>query len=328
MKPGGHILVTGGAGFIGSHLVERLLGEGHRVVVVDDLSTGQLHNLASVRRDPRLEVMTQRVSACRGLGRLARQSSLIFHLAAAVGVELVVREPVRTIQTNVHETETLLHAASEGGTPVLLTSTSEVYGKSRKAAFSETDDLCIGPPHLGRWAYACSKLLDEFLALAHGREHRLPVIIARLFNTVGPRQTGRYGMVLPRFVQSALEGRPIEVHGTGRQTRCFCHVHDTVEALCRLAACEAAYGQVVNVGSTREIQIGELAQLVKRLCQSSSPIVWVSYAEAYEPGFEDMQRRRPVIRRLRQLTGFQPRIPLEQAIADVREEQLRSRRRH
>lgn len=320
VRPGRHILVTGGAGFIGSHLVDRLLAEGQRVVVVDDLSTGQLQNLAGHRRDPRLQIITQRVSACRALPNLAREARLIFHLAAAVGVELVVREPVRTMETNVVETETLLRAASAARAPVLLASTSEVYGKSRKAFFAEEDDLCIGPPHLGRWAYACSKLMDEFLALGHARQHGLPVIIARLFNTVGPRQTGRYGMVLPRFVQAAMAGQPLQVYGTGRQTRCFCHVRDTVEALWRLAHCPAAYGQVVNVGSTREIRILDLARLVKKLCHSESPVVRVPYAQAYAPGFEDMQRRRPRIRRLVQLTGFRPRIPLERAIEELKEE--------
>lgn len=320
MSARGHILVTGGAGFIGSHVVDRLLAEGQRVVVVDDLSTGSLNNLAAHRREPRLRVIARRLSACRELPRLAREAAMIYHLAAAVGVELVVREPVRTIETNVRETEVLLRAASAARTPVLLASTSEVYGKSAKAAFSEEDDLRIGPPHLGRWAYACSKLMDEFLALAHAREHGLPVIIARLFNTVGPRQTGRYGMVLPRFVQAAMEGRPLQVHGTGRQTRCFCHVRDTVEALRRLAACPAAYGQVVNVGSTREIRILDLARLVKQLCGSASPIVRVPYAEAYAPGFEDMPRRRPLIRRLVRLTGFRPRIPLEKVIQELKAE--------
>jgi len=301
------------------------MSEGRRVVVVDDLSTGTMENLARWRGHPNLRVIKQRVARCRALPQMTAEAAMIFHLAAAVGVELVVRAPVRTIENNVEETEVLLRAASKSGTPLLLASTSEVYGKSCKEAFGETDDLYIGPPHLGRWAYACSKLLDEFLALAHAKEHGLPVIIARLFNTVGPRQTGRYGMVLPRFVKAALEGRPLEVYGNGGQTRCFCHVKDTVEALWRLAACEAAYGQVVNVGHPREIRILDLAKLVKKICRSSSPIVRVPYTKAYGQGFEDMQRRRPKIQRLIHLTGFRPRIPLEQAILDLRDELLQGR---
>jgi UDP-glucose 4-epimerase len=322
MKKSGHLLVTGGAGFIGSHLVERLLGDGHRVVVVDDLSTGRLENLRAVRRNPRLDVVVSPVSACRRLPALVGQAQAIYHLAAAVGVQLVVREPVRTIQTNLRETEVLLEAASACRTPVLLASTSEVYGKSRQAGFSETDDLRIGPPHLIRWSYACSKLMDEFLALAHAAERGLPVVIARLFNTVGPRQTGRYGMVLPRFVAAARAGQPLMVHGTGRQTRCFCHVADTVEALVRLQNCPAARGQVVNVGNTREITILALARLVKKICRSHSEIQVVPYTEVYPPGFEDMQRRRPIIRRLIQLTGFKPAIDLETTV--IRLAQLNS----
>src|SRR5688572_13767295 len=245
MTSRGKILVTGGAGFIGSHLVERLLREGHAVTVIDDCSTGSLQNLEAVRDNPQLTVIQSSVSDCADLPVLCAQASFVFHLAAAVGVELVVRSPVRTIETNLNETEVILLSASTSGTPVLLASTSEVYGKSSKEFFSEQDDLLIGPPHLGRWSYACSKLMDEFLALAYHQERKLPVVIARLFNTVGPRQTGRYGMVLPRFVQAALRGEPILVFGDGKQTRCFCHVQDTVEALLRLQNTDAATGQVV-----------------------------------------------------------------------------------
>lgn len=314
MSPGAHILVTGGAGFIGSHLVERLLAEGCRVTVIDDFSTGRPENLAAVRTDPRLRVVEARVSACAGLDRLAGEADAIYHLAAAVGVELVVRSPIRTIRTNLDETEALLEAAAGGGVPVLLASTSEVYGKSQNAEFREEDDLLIGPPHLGRWSYACSKLMDEFLALAYARERGLPVIVARIFNTVGPRQTGQYGMVLPRFIAAARTGRPLRVYGDGTQTRCFCYVADTVEALGRLMRCPAARGEVFNVGSTEEVSILELARRVIAALGSSSPIELLPYDVAYAPGFEDMRRRRPAVDKLERFTGFRPATPLDEII--------------
>ncbi|MBM3875627.1 MAG: NAD-dependent epimerase/dehydratase family protein [Verrucomicrobia bacterium] len=309
-----HILVTGGAGFIGSHLVERLLADGERVAVIDDGSTGAWANLAAVRGHPALECIEARVSACAELDRLVAQSRFVFHLAAAVGVELVIHSPIRTIETNLRETEAVLEAASRHRVPLLLTSTSEVYGKSQRAEFSEDDDLLIGPPHLGRWSYACSKLMDEFLALAHHRERGLPVIIARLFNTVGPRQTGRYGMVLPRFIEAARAGRPLRVHGDGSQTRCFCHVLDTVEALTRLMRCPDALGQVVNVGSTEETTIRALAEMIVDATGSESTIEVVPYDSAYEPGFEDMLRRRPSVAKLERLTGFKPARRLAEII--------------
>jgi UDP-glucose 4-epimerase len=314
MSPGAHILVTGGAGFIGSHLVERLLAEGCRVTVIDDFSTGRPENLAAVRTDPRLRVIEARVSACAGLDRLAGEADAIYHLAAAVGVELVVRSPIRTIRTNLDETEAILEAAAGPGVPVLLASTSEVYGKSQHAEFREEDDLLIGPPHLGRWSYACSKLMDEFLALAYARERGLPVIVARIFNTVGPRQTGQYGMVLPRFIAAARAGRPLRVYGDGAQTRCFCYVADTVEALARLMRCPAARGEVFNVGSTEEVSILELARRVIAALGSSSPIERVPYDAAYAPGFEDMRRRRPAVDKLERFTGFRPATPLDEII--------------
>ena len=230
------ILITGGAGFIGSHLTERLLAEGQRVIVVDDFSTGSAANLKGVQANPRLRVVKSKVSQCAELPALMAEADYVFHLAAAVGVELVVQSPIRTIETNLHESEVILAAAAVRGVPVMFASTSEVYGKSAQPAFREDDDLLIGPPTLGRWSYACSKLMDEFLALAYLRERGLPVTIVRLFNTVGPRQTGQYGMVLPRFVAAAKAGQPIRVYGDGAQTRCFCHVMDTVEALLRLQA--------------------------------------------------------------------------------------------
>lgn len=314
MADSNQILVTGGAGFIGSHLVERLLGDGHPVAVIDDCSTGSLENLRAVRGHPGLRVFEAKVSECRELDALAAGSAAIYHLAAAVGVELVVHSPIRTIETNLHETEVLLKAAGNSGTPVLLASTSEVYGKSQKPAFGEDDDLLIGPPYLGRWSYACSKLMDEFLALAYANEKALPVVIARLFNTVGPRQTGQYGMVLPRFIAAARKGLPLKVYGDGRQTRCFCYVGDTVEALIRLQNSPAARGQVVNVGSTEEVTIRELADRVVETLNSTSEIVFQSYDDAYSAGFQDMLRRKPVIDKLERLTGFRPATRLREII--------------
>jgi len=309
-----HILVTGGAGFIGSHLVERLLGEGKSVTVIDDCSTGRLENLRLVRGHPGFEMIQGKVSECNHLAELARESESIYHLAAAVGVDLVMNSALRTIESNFRETQLMLDAASAGGTPILLASTSEVYGKSAKAAFSEEDDLLIGSPHLSRWSYACSKLMDEFLGLAHSREKKTPVIIARLFNTVGPRQTGQYGMVLPRFIQAAREGRALKVFGDGSQTRCFCYVDDAVEALVRLQRCPAARGEIFNVGSCEEISIGRLAELVIRIVKSTSSISYIPYADAYPAGFEDMLRRKPVVEKLAKYVDFQPCTSLLQIV--------------
>jgi UDP-glucose 4-epimerase len=309
-----YVLVTGGSGFIGSHLTERLLAEGRRVVVLDDGSTGSLENLAGVEKDPRLEVICARVSQWQGLEKLTRDAAFVFHLAAAVGVDLVVRSPVETIHNNLAETEAVLRAAAAAGVPFLFTSTSEVYGKSQRELFCEEDDLLIGPPHLGRWSYACSKLMDEFLALAYAREHRLPVVIVRLFNTVGPRQTGRYGMVLPRFIEAARAGHPLRVFGSGRQTRCFCLVHDVVEALIRLQHSPQALGEVFNVGNDEEISILELALRVIDELGSASSVEFVSYDKAYAPGFEDMLRRRPSLKKLERVTGFRPRTSLPRII--------------
>jgi UDP-glucose 4-epimerase len=317
MPAPGKILVTGGAGFIGSHLVERLLAHGHKVVVIDDLSTGALENLSAVQNNPNLQLIQSRVSDCADLPVLAAQCEYIYHLAASVGVELVVHSPIRTIENNLDETESLLESAGASGTPVLIASTSEVYGKSQKEGFSENDDLVIGPPYLGRWSYACSKLMDEFLALAYHRERHLPVTVTRLFNTVGPRQTGRYGMVLPRFVQAAKAGEPLRVFGTGEQTRCFCAVNDTVEALLRLRKTPAAVGHIFNIGSTEEISICQLAQRVISLLGSKSQIEFVPYSAAYTEGFEDMLRRRPVITKLETVTGFRPATTLDQIITSL-----------
>jgi UDP-glucose 4-epimerase len=311
------VVVTGGAGFIGSHLVERLLAAGEQVVVIDDLSTGSWDNLASVRSHPGLERVESTVSAWAGLGDTVASAKAVFHLAAAVGVELVVQAPRRTIEINLRETEAVLDAASKARTPVVFTSTSEVYGKSDKPWFSEEDDLLIGPPTLSRWSYACSKLLDEFLALACHGEQGVPVVIARLFNIVGPRQSGRHGMVLPRFVSAARAGQPLRVFGDGRQTRCLCRVQDCVEALLRLWACPAAAGQIVNIGHDEEISILDLAQVVISELGSASTIDRVPYEAAYQSGFQDMPRRRPDLRKLERLTGFRPRAGVRDVVRQV-----------
>ncbi|MSU58198.1 MAG: NAD-dependent epimerase/dehydratase family protein [Pedosphaera sp.] len=309
-----HVLVTGGAGFIGSHLVERLLSDGKSVVVVDDLSTGSLENLRTVEKQPNLRVITAKISACVELPGLVAGAEAIYHLAAAVGVELVVKSPIHVIETNLHETEVLLEAAAPARVPVLMASTSEVYGKSQKAEFSEEDDLLIGPPHQSRWSYACSKLMDEFLALAFAKERALPVVIARLFNTVGPRQTGRYGMVLPRFIAAAKSGAPLKVFGDGQQSRCFCYVLDTVEALVRLQNSAAARGEVFNIGGGEEISIHELAKLVIETLGSKSSVEFVPYSQAYAPGFDDMRRRKPLVEKLARVTGFEPATSLREII--------------
>ena len=309
-----HVLVTGGAGFIGSHLVERLLTDGKFVVVIDDCSTGSRANLQAVRAHPALRVVEAKVSECPELRDIVGGSESIYHLAAAVGVDLILKSGIETIKTNLHETESILEAAHEFGVPFLMTSTSEVYGKSAKPVFSEEDDLLIGPPHFSRWSYACSKLMDEFLSLAYGKEKQLPVTIARLFNTVGPRQTGQYGMVLPRFISAAKKGEPLRVFGDGKQTRCFCFVQDTVEALVRLQNCPGARGEVFNIGSSEEISIGELAELILKSTGSRSPIEFIDYDKAYAPGFEDMLRRKPVLDKLKGQIGFIPATSLRQII--------------
>ena len=309
-----HVLVTGGAGFIGSHLVERLLRDGKLVVVVDDLSTGSLENLCSVEKHPDLRIITARISTCEVFPQLVAQAESVYHLAAAVGVELVVKSPIHVIQTNLHETEVLLAAAAPHRVPVLVASTSEVYGKSQKATFAEDDDLLIGPPHQSRWSYACSKLMDEFLALAFAKERALPVVIARLFNTVGPRQTGRYGMVLPRFIAAAKSGAPLKVFGDGQQSRCFCYVLDCVEALVRLQNAAAARGEVFNIGGREEISILDLAKLVIETLGSKSSVEFVPYSQAYEPGFDDMRRRKPLVEKLARVAGFEPRTSLREII--------------
>lgn len=317
------VLVTGGAGFIGSHLCERLALDGHSVAVLDDLSTGSLDNLRSL--DGAVEFHRGSVTDRRLVEELVGGVDAVAHLAAAVGVRLVIDRPLRTIETNVNGTQALLDACVPRRTPVLLASTSEVYGKSMRAPFRETDDLLLGPPSKTRWSYACSKALDECLAFAHAAENGVPVTVARLFNTVGPRQTGRYGMVLPSFVERALRGRPLTVHGSGLQTRCFAHVTDVVEALVGLIDCEAARGEVFNVGSDQEISMRELARLVVEICDSSSEVALVPYDEAFGPGFEDVHRRVPDVSKLRGTLGFSPETPIEDIVRDIVAERRRAR---
>jgi nucleoside-diphosphate-sugar epimerase len=312
-------LVTGGAGFIGGHLVESLLADDHEVIVIDDFSTGSIDNLKNVADNPRLDVVEGNILDLPELEYLITRSDMVFHLAAAVGVELVVHDPVRTINTNVHGTEKVLKGAVRQNTKLLIASTSEVYGKSEKESFSETDDLLIGPSTHCRWSYACSKLLDEFYAMAYYRSSKLPVIIARFFNTVGPRQTGRYGMVLPRFVEKALSNENLQVYGDGEQSRCFCHVFDTVRALRGLAIQDNAIGQVFNIGTRRPTSINDLAKLVIERLGSSSKIEHIPYEKAYEAGFEDMRRRLPNISKVNDLTGWEPQLSLEKIIDDVAE---------
>ncbi len=308
------ILVTGGAGFIGSHLVERLLKDGETVVVIDDFSTGSPDNLSAVKSNPRLRIFPSRICDCAELPDLVASAGFVFHLAATVGVDLVVKSALHVLEASFNETQILLRAAAQHATPLLLTSTSEVYGKSLKPEFSEEDDLLIGPPGQSRWSYACSKLTDEFLALAYARERNLPVTIARLFNTVGPRQTGQHGMVLPRFIAAAKSGDPLRVFGDGAQSRCFGFVDDVVEALVRLRQCAPARGEIFNIGGTEEVSIQELAQLVVATLGSKSRIEKIPYDQAYAPGFDDMRRRKPRVEKLERFVHFKPQTTLREII--------------
>src|ERR1700723_3544300 len=310
-------LITGGAGFIGSHLSEALIARGEEVFVLDDLSTGSVDNVRHLKTNKRFQYVFDSILNKHLLAELVDECDVILHLAAAVGVRLIVESPVRTIETNVHGTQNVLDAASKKKKLVFTASTSEVYGKSDKVPFHEDADLVLGPTSKGRWSYAASKALDEFMALSFWKEKRLPVIVARFFNTVGPRQTGRYGMVLPNFVRQALAGEPITVYGTGQQSRCFCDVRDCVQAVLRLLTNSQAIGEVVNIGSTEEISIEQLALLVKQRTGSQSKIVSVPYAQAYEPGFEDMPRSVPALEKLEGFTGFRPSIPLNEIVDGV-----------
>jgi len=310
-------LITGGAGFIGSHLAEALLAAGHEVFVLDNLSTGSIDNIEHLKPRPGFRYTIDTVENEPLLAELIDRCDIVVHLAAAVGVKLIVDSPVHTIETNVHGTEVVLRHASTKRKLVVIASTSEVYGKSEQLPFRETADLVMGPTTKHRWAYACSKAIDEFLALAYWKEKQLPVIVIRLFNTVGPRQTGRYGMVIPTFVRQALAGRPITVFGDGTQSRSFTYVGDVVDGMLRLVAEPRAVGEVFNIGNGQEISIGELAQRIKTLTGSASPIVTVPYDEAYEAGFEDMPRRVPDIGKIRALVGYEPKVHLDEILTKV-----------
>lgn len=310
-------LITGGAGFIGSHLSEVLLERGENVFVLDDLSTGSVENIRHLKANGRFHYVFDSILNKHLLAELVDESDVVIHLAAAVGVRLIVEHPVRTLETNIHGTQSVLDAASKKKKLVFIASTSEVYGKSDKVPFHEDADLVLGPTTKSRWSYAASKALDEFLALSYWKERKQPVKIARFFNTVGPRQTGRYGMVLPNFVRQALAGEPITVYGSGKQSRCFCDVRDSVESLIRLLATDQSIGEVVNIGTDQEVTIEQLAHLVKERTESNSPVTFVPYDQAYEPGFEDMPRRVPSLDKLEKLTGFRPAIPLVEIVDRV-----------
>lgn len=311
------VLITGGAGFIGSHLADAYLQRGDEVLVIDDLSTGTIDNIQHLKTNPKFHYTIDSVHNQPVTAELVDQCDVVFHLAAAVGVKLIVESPVRTIETNVRGTEVVLALANKKQKRVLVASTSEVYGLSADVPFKEDGNLVMGATTKGRWSYACSKAIDEFLALAYWREKKLPTTIVRLFNTVGPRQTGRYGMVIPTFVKQALAGRPITVYGDGKQTRCFGYVGDVVGALIKLMDTTESIGQVFNIGSTEEISILQLAEKVRELTQSTSEIVFVPYDDAYEEGFEDMPRRVPDTNKINQLVGFKPEMTLDGILETV-----------
>jgi UDP-glucose 4-epimerase len=314
-------LITGGAGFIGSHLADKLLERGHRVHALDDLSTGSMDNIRHLKEQPRFGYTIDSSATPGIVAELVDEADVVYHLAAAVGVELIVQSPVRTIETNVRCTEVVLAQANKKNKPVFLASTSEVYGKSAALPFNEDGDLVMGPTVKGRWSYACSKALDEFLAIAYWKERKLPTVVGRLFNTVGPRQTGRYGMVIPNFVRQALADQPITVHGDGRQSRCFCHVRDVVDALADLMERDDVYGEIFNIGSTEEVSIMSLAEQVRSRTGSDSEIVTIPYDEAYEEGFEDMQRRVPDVSKISERIGWQPTRDLTLILDDIVEHQ-------
>jgi UDP-glucose 4-epimerase len=314
------ILITGGAGFVGSHLADKLHGEGHDITVIDNLSTGRYANVAHLEGEERFRLIIDTVLNAKLMEELIRESDRVYHMASAVGVRLIMERPVETIETIFRGTDVVLGFCARYRKRVLIPSTSEVYGKSTQVPFAEDNDIIKGSTSKHRWAYACAKELDEFLALAHWKESRLPVVVVRLFNTVGPRQTGQYGMVVPRFVKAALRNEPIPVHGDGEQSRCFGHVSDVVEALTKLIETPACFGQVINIGNPSEISIKGLAEKAIELTGSKSEIEFIPYEEAYGEGFEDMRRRVPSIEKAKRLIGFQPTRTLEDIINDVAEQ--------
>jgi UDP-glucose 4-epimerase len=314
------ILITGGAGFVGSHLADRLIRDGHEITVIDDLSTGRYSNVEHLEGDERFRLIIDTVLNQELMEELIRETDRVYHMASAVGVRLIMEQPVKTIETIFHGTDVILKFCSRYRKRVLIPSTSEVYGKGASIPFSEDDDLLTGATDKHRWAYACAKTLDEFLALAHWKETRLPVVVVRLFNTVGPRQTGQYGMVVPRFVHAALKNEPITVHGDGTQQRCFGHVSDVVEGLVKLLETPECFGQVINLGNDQEVSILGLADRAITLTQSSSQIKFIPYEEAYGDGFEDMRRRVPNLAKAKRLIGYQPTKSLDDIINDVVEE--------
>jgi UDP-glucose 4-epimerase len=311
------ILVTGGAGFIGSHLCELLIQKGHQVIAIDNLSTGRLDNIQHLLPIPSFQFVRETITNSQVLDRLTSEADILIHLAAVVGVKLIVEDPVNTIATNIMGTEAVLTTANRYGCKVMLASTSEVYGKGFKVPFNEEDDCVMGPTSHSRWAYATSKAIDEFLGLAYYHQFGLPIVVMRFFNTVGPRQTGRYGMVLPRFVRQALAGEPITIYGDGEQSRCFGDVADVIDATVKLASHPGAIGQVFNIGSTEEVTIRELAERVIAATSSPSKVVYVPYDEAYAPGFEDMRRRVPDLGKIQQLIGYEPHYTLDDTIKRV-----------
>lgn len=312
-----NILITGGAGFIGSHLAERLLSKNHNVTIIDDLSTGSIHNIQHLKGAAGFQYFLDSLTNQQLMAELVDSADMIYHLAAAIGVRLIVENPTRTIETNIRGTEIVLELAAKKKKRVLITSTSEVYGKRNTVPFRESDDLVLGPPDKARWSYACSKAVDEFLAIAYWKEKKVPAVIARLFNIVGPRQTGRYGMVIPSLIKQALAGHDLTVYGDGSQTRCFTHISDAISALIALAEHSDANGEVYNIGSTEEISVLRLAERIKELSASSSRIVFVPYSQAYEEGFEDMMRRVPDLTKIHQLINYVPRLSLEQILVDT-----------
>jgi UDP-glucose 4-epimerase len=313
-------LITGGAGFVGSHLADKLHREGHDIVVIDDLSTGRYSNVAHLEGQERFQLIIDTVLNDSLMERLIRDTDRVFHMASAVGVKLIMEQPVKTIETIFGGTEVVLKYCSRYRKRVLIPSTSEVYGKGTTVPFSEEDDVLTGATSKHRWAYACAKALDEFLALAHWKETRLPVVVVRLFNTVGPRQTGQYGMVVPNFIKSALKNEPIMIHGDGTQSRCFGHVLDVVEGLAKLPENPACFGQVINIGNDEEVTIQQLAERAIKMTGSKSEIKYISYDEAYGEGFEDMQRRVPNLAKANNLIGFKPTRTLNDIIKDVTEQ--------